>query len=132
MTGVKRMLSGLGLGAAMTLSAMTAFPAVAQETIKVGILHSLSGTMATMMLENFRRDESQPSETLEIEPLTERERQVLELVVEGLTNAEIATQLYLSENTVKKYLRNILQKFHLNSRVEAAVYAVRAGIVEEH
>jgi len=92
----------------------------------------LSGTMATMMLENFRRDESQPSETLEIEPLTERERQVLELVVEGLTNAEIATQLYLSENTVKKYLRNILQKFHLNSRVEAAVYAVRAGIVEEH
>ena len=57
---------------------------------------------------------------------------MLELVVEGLTNAEIATQLYLSENTVKKYLRNILQKFHLNSRVEAAVYAVRAGIVEEH
>lgn len=38
--------------------------------------------------------------------LGERERQVLELVVEGLTNAEIATQLYLSENTVKKYLRN--------------------------
>ena len=91
----------------------------------------LSGAVATLMLENFRREESEPAASPEVEPLTEREQQVLEWVVEGLTNAEIATQLYLSENTVKKYLRNILQKLHLNSRVEAAVYAVREGIVEE-
>ncbi|MFW5943421.1 MAG: response regulator [Chloroflexota bacterium] len=92
----------------------------------------LSGTMATMMLDNFKGSESEQSTTVATEPLTEREQQVLELVVEGLTNAEIAEQLFLSENTVKKYLSNVLQKFHLNSRVEAAVYAVREGIVEEH
>jgi len=89
-----------------------------------------SGIMATMMLENFKCNEGNREAILETEPLTEREQHVLELVVEGLTNAEIASRLFLSENTVKKYLSNILQKFHLNSRVEAAVYAVREGIVK--
>ena len=46
MTGVHRNLAGLGLGVAMTLGALVPIPALAQETIKVGILHSLSGTMA--------------------------------------------------------------------------------------
>ena len=91
----------------------------------------LSGPMATMMLQNFKNKESQQEVCFAAEPLTERERQVLEGVVQGLTNAEIASRLYLSENTVKKYLSNILQKFHLNNRVEAAVYAVREGIVEK-
>lgn len=91
----------------------------------------LSGIIATMMLENFKEGSSDYEAKSETEPLTEREQQVLELVVQGLTNAEIAGRLFLSENTVKKYLRNILQKFHLNSRVEAAVYAVREGIVQE-
>lgn len=92
----------------------------------------LSGTMATMMLDNFKGGEGPQDTAPGAEPLTEREQQILECVVEGLTNAETAARLYLSENTVKKYLSNILQKLHLNSRVEAAVYAVREGIVDEH
>lgn len=91
----------------------------------------LSGPMATMMLDNFKSGEGEQSATITTEPLTEREQQVLELVVEGMTNAEIADRLCLSENTVKKYLSNVLHKFHLSSRVEAAVYAVREGIVTE-
>jgi DNA-binding NarL/FixJ family response regulator len=91
----------------------------------------LSGIVATLMLDNFKKNEESRTARAATEPLAEREQQVLELVVQGLTNAEIALRLFLSENTVKKYLRNILQKFHLNSRVEAAVFAVREGMVEQ-
>ena len=62
--------------------------------------------------------------------LTDREHQVLELLVEGLSNAEIAKRIYLSENTIKKYLKSIMVKLHLNNRVEAAVYAVRENLVD--
>ena len=64
-----------------------------------------------------------------VEPLTTREIQVLELVVQGLSNAEIAEALVISESTVKNHLRNILEKLHLRNRIQAAVYAVREGLV---
>jgi DNA-binding NarL/FixJ family response regulator len=64
------------------------------------------------------------------DPLTNRETEILELVVEGLSNAEIGERLFLSSQTVKKYLSNVLQKLHLNNRVQAAVYALREGLVE--
>jgi DNA-binding NarL/FixJ family response regulator len=90
----------------------------------------LSGLMATKVLEEFGRSSSSTQLPCESrEPLTEREQQVLELLVEGLSNVEIAEKVYLSENTIKKHLHNILEKFHLNNRVEAAVYAVREGLV---
>jgi DNA-binding NarL/FixJ family response regulator len=91
----------------------------------------LSGLMATKVLEEFGRSNSPnqtPSEYQE--PLTERERQVLALLVEGLSNVEIAERVFLSENTIKKHISNILEKFHLNKRIEAAVYAVREGLVD--
>ena len=91
----------------------------------------LSGLMATKMLDEFgsssKPNQSSPDYQI---PLTEREQQVLELLVEGLTNAEIAERIYLSENTIKKHIKNILEKFHLNNRVKAAVYAVREGLVD--
>ncbi|MCB8965929.1 MAG: response regulator transcription factor, partial [Ardenticatenaceae bacterium] len=62
-----------------------------------------------------------------VEPLTEREIQILQLVVEGLTNEEIGAELCLSGQTVKKQLSCVLQKLHLNNRVQAAVYAIRKG-----
>jgi two-component system nitrate/nitrite response regulator NarL len=64
-----------------------------------------------------------------IEPLTDREIEVLELVAEGQANKEIAAALVISENTVKNHLRNILDKLHLQNRIQAAVYAVREGLV---
>jgi DNA-binding NarL/FixJ family response regulator len=61
--------------------------------------------------------------------LTARETDVLELVAEGATNKEIATQLFIAENTVKNHLSNILAKLHLRSRVQAATYALRTGLI---
>ena len=61
--------------------------------------------------------------------LTDRELEVLRLVARGLANKEIAHQLFISENTVKNHVRNILEKLHLHSRVEAAVYAHRQHLL---
>ncbi len=59
--------------------------------------------------------------------LTEREREILRLVAEGLTNREIGERLHLAEKTVKHYMTNVLGKLHVRSRVEAALLAVRRG-----
>ena len=61
--------------------------------------------------------------------LTEREVEVLRLVVAGLRNKEIAADLGISENTTKFHLRNILEKLHAGSRTEVAARAVREGLV---
>ena len=62
--------------------------------------------------------------------LTDRELEVLRLVAQGLTNREIAEQLFIAENTVKNHVRNILEKLHLHSRMEAVLYAVREKLFE--
>ncbi|MCS6848518.1 MAG: response regulator transcription factor [Anaerolineae bacterium] len=61
--------------------------------------------------------------------LTEREGEVLKLLAEGLTNAEIAARLFVSEETVKTHVANILRKLGLAHRTQAAVYAIRNGWV---
>jgi DNA-binding NarL/FixJ family response regulator len=68
-------------------------------------------------------------EDLERKELTKRELQVLELVVEGKTNQEIAVALGISDKTVEKHLEAVFSKLGVASRVEAAVYAVREGLV---
>ena len=62
--------------------------------------------------------------------LTEREMEVLKLVAKGLNNRDIAAELFISENTVKNHVRNILEKLQLHSRMEAVVYAVREKLLE--
>ena len=62
--------------------------------------------------------------------LTTRELEVLKLVAQGMSNKEIATELFISENTVKNHVRNILEKLHLHSRMEAVVYAVREKLLD--
>jgi len=64
------------------------------------------------------------------EELTDREVDVLELLAEGLPNEDIAEKLYISERTVRSHVSNILAKLDLTNRTQAALYAVRKGIVE--
>jgi len=63
-------------------------------------------------------------------PLTPREREVLILVAEGHTNAEIAKKLFISEKTVQTHRSNILDKLHIHDRTELVRYAIRHGLVE--
>jgi DNA-binding NarL/FixJ family response regulator len=83
--------------------------------------------MAAKLLTEFAAS-SKPERPTEGESLTDRERQVLELVSRGMSNKEIAERLALSPHTVKAHLRTILDKLHLRSRTEAAAWAVRRGI----
>lgn len=61
--------------------------------------------------------------------VTEREREVLNLIVQGATNRDIAARLLITENTVKVHLRNILDKLNLRNRQQAAAFAVSSGLV---
>lgn len=86
--------------------------------------------LATKLLKEFRsrtwRDEGIGPERA----LTSRELEVLQLVTEGRSNAEIASTLYIVEGTVKNHLHNILEKLHLENRLQAATYAIRQGLVQ--
>lgn len=73
--------------------------------------------------------EPEYEELLNNYPLTEREREVLECIVSGCTNIEIAEKLYITVGTVKTHVRNILEKLCANDRTEAAVRALRSGII---
>lgn len=92
----------------------------------------LSGAIATKILKEFTRFNPASLEKPEvIDELTSRQIIILQLVAEGKTNREIASELYISENTVKIHLRNILDKLHLQNRIQVAVYATRQGLVNE-
>jgi DNA-binding NarL/FixJ family response regulator len=63
--------------------------------------------------------------------LTSREQEILTRVATGLSNREIAKELVISEHTVKNHLKNIMQKLHLNNRVQLTCYAYEQGIVKK-
>ena len=65
-----------------------------------------------------------------VEPLSEREIELLQLIAEGLTNQEIAARLYISLNTVKVHTRNIYGKLGVNHRTQAVAQAQRLGLLE--
>lgn len=99
----------------------------------VGIVNGevqLSGPVATKILDEFKKLEKKFKELKgigKIEALTDREIQLLQAVAEGMTNTEIGEKLYLSPQTVKRELSRIMQKLHLNNRVQVATYALRKG-----
>ncbi len=94
----------------------------------------ISPSMASKLLTEFntlvRRAEEK--QQFPAPRLTDRELEVLKLVAQGMSNREIADDLYISENTVKNHVRNILEKLHLHSRMEAVVYAVREKLLDIH
>jgi DNA-binding NarL/FixJ family response regulator len=86
--------------------------------------------MAATLLAEFTRLSQDPAPVTGGAPLlTDREVEVLRLVARGHANREIAELLVISENTVKNHVRNILEKLHLHSRVEAAVYAHQQHLI---
>src|SRR6266511_2671700 len=92
----------------------------------------ISPSMAAKLLAEFAAMSKRAAERQQLPAprLTEREMEVLKLVAQGLNNRDIAKQLFISENTVKNHIRNILEKLHLHSRMEAVVYAVREKLLE--
>lgn len=66
-----------------------------------------------------------------LQELSEREKEVLHLIANGLTNAEIAEQLFISEKTVKSHVSSVLAKLELADRTQAAVFAWRCGFMQE-
>ncbi len=92
----------------------------------------LSGALASRLLNEFREPTKKHSQSAAEETeLTVREKQVLELLAEGYTNKQIAAALAIAEDTARAHLRNILEKLHLQNRIQAAVYAVRQGLASE-
>ncbi|CCI05381.1 response regulator [Microcystis aeruginosa] len=96
------------------------------EAAKDGATY-LDPQIARLVMDNLKAPAVQPNPNLAL--LSEREMEVLKLIVEGKSNAEIAEQLYLSTNTIKTHVRGIMNKLAVDDRVQAAVIALRSGIV---
>lgn len=77
----------------------------------------------------IRAVEPEFEQIIETYPLTERELEILELIVSGCSNAQIAERLYITVGTVKTHVRNILNKLGANDRTQAAVRALRSGLI---
>jgi DNA-binding NarL/FixJ family response regulator len=92
----------------------------------------ISPSMAVKLLEEFKAiSRSGGGKDDGLNPrLTPRELEVLNLVAHGLNNRDIAKELFISENTVKNHVRNILEKLQLHSRMEAVMYAVREKLLD--
>jgi two-component system NarL family response regulator len=90
----------------------------------------ISPSMAIKLLDEFKQMSRADRASVPTPRLTERELEVLRLVAQGLNNREIAKQLFISENTVKNHVRNILEKLQLHSRMEAVMYAVREKLLD--
>jgi DNA-binding NarL/FixJ family response regulator len=90
----------------------------------------ISPTIAAKVLQRVRASTAQPQieRTIRAE-LSDREIEVLKLIANGKDNAMIAAELHISPKTVKNHISNILMKLQIDNRIQAAVYAVRSGIV---
>ena len=90
----------------------------------------LAPSVTKRLIEEFaKRPEPAKSKTRELESLTEREAEVLKEVARGLTNAEIAARLHVSETTVKTHVAHLLDKLELRDRVQAVILAYETGLV---
>jgi two-component system NarL family response regulator len=92
----------------------------------------VSPSMTSKLISEFRALSRRAADSEELPPpgLTDREMQVLRLMAHSKTNKDIAAALFISENTVKNHVRNILEKLHLHSRMEAVTYAWRKRLLD--
>jgi two-component system NarL family response regulator len=91
---------------------------------------SMAGKLLTEFATLAKRDDEERAQQVPAPRLTEREMQVLKLVARGMNNRDIAKELFISENTVKNHVRNILEKLQIHSRMEAVMVAVREKLIE--
>jgi DNA-binding NarL/FixJ family response regulator len=91
---------------------------------------SMAGKLLTEFATLAKHDEEERVQQVPAPKLTEREMQVLKLVARGMNNRDIAKELFISENTVKNHVRNILEKLQIHSRMEAVMIAVREKLIE--
>jgi DNA-binding NarL/FixJ family response regulator len=89
----------------------------------------LAPTVTRRLLDHFAGALPSTQPPAELARLTERELQILELLAGGLSNAELADSLFLSETTVKTHISSVLRKLELRDRVQAVVLAYEAGLV---
>ena len=88
---------------------------------------AMNPIIANKLMRELRRESDLPPTE---DPLTERELEILKLVAQGLSNQEIAEELVISERTVRTHVSNILSKLHLANRTQAALYALKEGLVD--
>ena len=91
---------------------------------------SMAGKLLTEFATLARRNQEEPPQHVPAPKLTEREMEVLRLVARGMNNRDIAGELFISENTVKNHVRNILEKLQIHSRMEAVMIALRDKLIE--
>ena len=89
----------------------------------------LDSKVASRLMHEYRDDANESMQAYM--QLTNREQEVLELIAKGLSNAQIAEQLFISEKTVKSHVSNILSKLHFADRTQVAVFAWKEGIVKK-
>jgi len=90
----------------------------------------ISRATAAKILNEFAAQAHRATEETPEEKLTPKEREVIELLTKGWTNKEIGNKLRITENTVKNHLKNILDKLHLENRVQAATFALQHKLTD--
>jgi len=87
-------------------------------------------TLTRLLAQVAREREAQRDALALLNDLTDRERQILQLLAEGRRNDDIATELYISPQTVQTHVRNILGKLRVHSKLEAVAFAVKHGTIQ--
>jgi DNA-binding NarL/FixJ family response regulator len=120
------LLDAVASGAFGYLVKSTAGPELYRELLRAAAGHPpFAPQLATLLLGEFRRmARTEPATN----PLSEREREVLQLVARGYTYRQVGNQLFIAEKTVENHVRNILGKLHLSRRAELIRWATDHGI----